>query len=239
MFTPNKRDIQHKVVMFNLLNLILKDSFLAQHLMFKGGTYASLRGFLDRFSVDLDFDLPFKEEKEQIRERLYKIFKKLDLQIKDESKNYLQFFLKYDQLSFQRNTLKLEINDAPSKFNEYEKAKLLEISSYCNGHTPDTMVANKLLAAKGRYDKNGKISGRDFYDINYFLKQGLKVNKRVVEDISGLKYKEYIAELIDLIQNKLTIRLLNEDLNPLLPKDALNKKLPLIKDELIFVLKQE
>jgi len=112
-----------------------------------------------------------KEEKEQIRVCLQNIFKMLDLQIKDESKNYLQFFLKYNSLS-DRNTLKLEINDIPSKFNKYEKVKLLEINAYCNGHTIDTMVANKLLAAKGRYDKSGKISGRDFYDINYFLKQG-------------------------------------------------------------------
>jgi len=239
MFTPDKKDIPHKVAMFNLLNQILKESYLAKHLMFKGGTYASLRGVLDRFSIDLDFDLPSKEEKDQTRVHLYKIFTKLDLQIKDESKNYLQFFLKYSTPSLERNTLKLEINDAPSKYNKYEKVKLLEINAYCNGHTIDTVVANKLLAAKGRYDKTKKISGRDFYDINHFLKQGFKVNKKVVEDISGFTYKKYIEELIDLIQSKLTERLLNEDLNPLLQKRDLNQKVPLLKDELLFVLRQE
>jgi len=66
-----------------------------------------------------------------------------------------------------------------------------------------------------------------------------EVNKKVVEDITGFAYTEYIKKLIDLINNKLTTRILNEDLNPLLQKEYLNKKLPFLKDELLFVLKQE
>lgn len=137
--------------------------------MFKGGTYASLRGVLDRFSIDLDFDLPDRSKKEDIRKRCYEIFTKLELEIKDESKRHLQFFLKYDALEGERNTLKLEINDDVSKYNGYEKVLLEQINMYCNGHTLDTMFANKLFACKARYDKNGKIAGRDFYDIYKFF----------------------------------------------------------------------
>jgi len=239
MFTPQKHNIYHKVQMFDLLSAILRNSFLVESLMFKGGTYASLRRVLDRFSVDLDFDLPLRGKKDDVEGILYHIFKKLNLNIKAQSKNYLLFQLKYKAPEGARNTLKLEINDSPSKLNTYEKVKLSELNSYCNGHTIDTMVANKMLAAKGRFDKKGKISGRDFYDLNYFLRKGFKVNRSVVQDISKVSYKEYISQLINLVEKNLTERILNEDLNNLLPTSYLNKKLPRIKEELLFMLKQE
>ena len=57
MFVPSNREIKHKNQLYILLKEILKDPLLSQNLMFKGGTYASLREVLDRFSIDLDFDL--------------------------------------------------------------------------------------------------------------------------------------------------------------------------------------
>lgn len=201
MFVPSNREIKHKNQLYILLKEILKDPLLSQNLMFKGGTYASLRGVLDRFSIDLDFDLPDRSKKEDIRKRCYEIFTKLELEIKDESKRHLQFFLKYDALEGERNTLKLEINDDVSKYNGYEKVLLEQINMYCNGHTLDTMFANKLFACKARYDKNGKIAGRDFYDIYKFFLQGLSINEKVIEERSGLEYVNYLKSLIAFIKN--------------------------------------
>ncbi len=151
MITLDEQSIKHKIQLFRLLRAILSSNLLANELAFKGGTYASLLGYLDRFSIDLDFDLPNKEISPSLKQHLYKIFEELGLVIKDESKNYLQFFLKYSSESANdRNTLKLEINDVPSKFNKYEKVNLPEINMYCTGHTPPTMFANKLVAAKAR-----------------------------------------------------------------------------------------
>lgn len=239
MIVPNKDAIKHKNQIYRLLREILKDSFLSQNLMFKGGTYASLRGVLDRFSVDLDFDLPTKEKRGVIRDRCYEIFDTLDFEIKDESKNYLQFFLKYDAPQGERNTLKLEINDDVSKFNKYEKVLLEQINMYCNGHTLDTMFANKLVACKARFDKNGKIAGRDFYDIYKFFLQGLDVNKRVVEDRMDMNYIEYIDSLILFTQEHLTKRLLNQDLNPLLKQKEIDGLLPHIKEDIVIFLQDE
>jgi predicted nucleotidyltransferase component of viral defense system len=239
MIIPSKREIEHKKQLFLLLREILKDPFLSQNLMFKGGTYASLRGVLDRFSVDLDFDLPNKEKKEEIREKCYDIFKKLDLEIKDESKKHLQFFLKYDAPKGERNTLKLEITDDVSKYNEYEKVLLEQVNMYCNGHTLDTMFANKLYACKARFDKNGKIAGRDFYDIYKFFLQGMGVNVDVIEERTGESYVSYLESLISFIDKHLTKRLLNQDINPLLKQEELDKVLPNIKDGIIVFLKDE
>ncbi len=239
MFTPRKEDINHKIQLLRLLRSILSDNILSNNLMFKGGTYASLRGVLDRFSIDLDFDLPDEKAKNEIRDILYKIFGDLGLVIKDESKNNLQFFLKYDTGKEERNTLKLEINDKPSKFNEYESVSLLELNMYCRGHALDTMFANKLIAAKSRFDKTGKISGRDFYDIHTFFTQGLKINKKVVEDLSKTSYEKYIEILIKFIKDNVDTRLLNEDLNPLVDFKKLKIMLPHLKDEILLMLKSE
>ncbi|MFH1232145.1 MAG: nucleotidyl transferase AbiEii/AbiGii toxin family protein [Planctomycetota bacterium] len=152
--------------MYRLLTAILSDNVLANYLMFKGGTCASLRGILDRFSVDLDFDLLDKKRKEIIRDRLNVYFVKLGLVIKDQSPNHLQFFLKYPALDWQRNTLKLEITDIVSPQNAYEPVNLLELNLYCHSQTIDTMVANKMYAATARFTKNGMIAGRDFYDLH-------------------------------------------------------------------------
>ena len=58
MIIPKPSDAKHKTQMYRLLREILQNNILANKLVFKGGTYAALRGVLDRFSVDLDFDLP-------------------------------------------------------------------------------------------------------------------------------------------------------------------------------------
>jgi predicted nucleotidyltransferase component of viral defense system len=239
MIVPNKAEIKHKNQLFLLLKEILRDPFLSQNLMFKGGTYASLRGVLDRFSVDLDFDLSNKKNKDEIREKCYGIFKKLGLEIKDESEKHLQFFLKYDAPKRQRNTLKLEITDDVSEYNEYEKVLLRQVRMYCNGHTLDTMFANKLYACKARFDKNGKIAGRDFYDIYKFSLQGIGVNIKVIEERSGESYVNYLESLISFVDEYLTEKLLNQDLNPLLKQEDLDKVLPKIKAGVIVFLEDE
>lgn len=238
MLVASTYNTAHKVQLLRLLSEILKDNMLASELMFKGGTFASLRNVLNRFSVDLDFDLPNKDVKSKIEIRLHAMFKDLGLELKDQSKNYLQFHLKYPTTPpTGRNTLKLEINDVPSKYNKYEKVNLLEINMFCNGHTLETMVANKLVAAKARFDKKGKISGRDFYDLHKFFEQGLGVNTEVVEDLTKMSYRDYLSDLIKFVEKEVSERALNEDLNTVLDKSELNIVTKHIKTELIFMLK--
>ncbi|MBD3280638.1 hypothetical protein GF389_03890 [Candidatus Dojkabacteria bacterium] len=239
MHIPRPKDALHKNQLYRLLREILQHRLLANHLMFKGGTYATFRGVLDRFSVDLDFDLPDASNKEVIRKECYKIFDSLGLEIKDESHDYLQFFLKYESKPDERNTLKLEINDKPSKHNEYEKVLLTGVDMYCNGHNLETMFANKLVAAKERFDRNRKIAGRDFYDIHKFFQEGLTVKKEIVEERTKLDYVEYLEELINLIEKKVSEELLQRDLNPLLDNEKLKQIKDKLKPELILFLRDE
>lgn len=239
MIIPRVKDAKHKNQLLKLLRAILKNNFLANQLVFKGGTYAALRGTLDRFSVDLDFDLPDKNKKEEILTQLNKIFQQLNLEIKDQSQNYIQFFLRYKAKPTKRNTLKLDVNDQPSRFNIYEKISLPEPNLYCRGHSLDTMFANKLVAAMSRFEKNGKIAGRDFYDLHRFFEQGLKINSAVIEERTGLKLKPYLQKLSVFIKQNVTQKLLREDINPLLSVKQMKQILPDLKSELLIMIQDE
>lgn len=237
MNLPRIEDAPHKLQMYRLLAALINDNDLSSYLIFKGGTCAALRGWLDRFSVDLDFDLAEKGMKDVLRKKIRKLVKDLGFGIKDESVNHLQFFLKYDAEIGKRNTLKLEINDDVSKHNKSEIANLRELNLLVRTQTQDTMVANKLVAAMGRYKDHGKFSGRDFYDLRYFLANGYGINLEVVEERIGKKFNDYITELVVNIETKVTDELLYEDLNPLLSGLRIKKEVKNLRQELLWLLR--
>ena len=75
MILLRPQDVFHKVQLTRLLTEILDNSILSQNLYFKGGTCAAILGYLDRFSVDLDFDLKQGADKTKLRP----IFQKISL----------------------------------------------------------------------------------------------------------------------------------------------------------------
>ena len=78
MKLPNQDAVLHRSQIYQLLTHIIDDPYLSKNLIFKGGTCATLLGYLDRFSVDLDFDQAKSSSKLEIKKRLEDIFKKLD-----------------------------------------------------------------------------------------------------------------------------------------------------------------
>lgn len=119
MILPKSSDAIHKAWLYRLLIGIVDNQNINRKVFFKGGTCASMLNFLDRFSVDLDFDLDENVSKQALREKLHVLFKKLNLTVKDESQKALQFFLKYPAPLGQRNTIKLDIIDNRLKSNKY------------------------------------------------------------------------------------------------------------------------
>ncbi len=236
MILSKPTDAPHKLHMYRLLTAILQDTVLAKSLVFKGGTCASLRGWLDRFSVDLDFDLIHKDKQADFRERLHRHFKSLNFEVKDESKRHLQFFLKYDAPAWSRNTLKLEINDEVSPYNQSEIAILDELNLVALTQTQSTMVACKMVAALSRYKQHHTIAGRDFYDLHYFLSHGYVINKDIIEERTGLSLAAYCAELRGFITSKVTDVVLYEDLNPLIESSRLKKSVKHLTTELLWLL---
>lgn len=143
MILPDSKDALHKAMMYRLLISILDNKNLASNLYFKGGTCASMLGFLDRFSIGLDFDLKKGADKREVKKLLSPIFESLNFTIKEQAKNELYFILKYDAPKEIRNTLKLSIIDKVINANIYKPYFLDGVRRYAICQTVETMFANK------------------------------------------------------------------------------------------------
>lgn len=242
MKIPKKEDAIHKIWLTRILSLISDSPYLAQNLYFKGGTCASMLGFLDRFSIDLDFDYVgdnSEEGKEKTRKELEKVFAKLGLEIKDSSKNGIQYFLKYKNNlgDGERNTIKLESSFPIYKSSIYKIVKIPDIDKILTCQNKETMVAHKMVALMDRFEKSGHIAGRDIYDIHYFLSHGFGFNADVIKERTNLDIKTFLKKLISFIENNVTDKIIGEDLNPLLATDEFHRIRKLLKTETLQLLK--
>lgn len=241
MLLPRKQDTIHKIWLLRLLTAICDNSFLAKNLGFKGGTCAAMRGFLNRFSVDLDFDLlAKKEEIPDIRRELENIFADLELEIKDKSSKAPQYFLKYPNSDLsERNTIKIDISFPAPKENDYEIVRLPEIDRVVKCQTLETLVANKLVTLIARYERTGKIAGRDVFDIHRFLYNGYSYKKEVILEQRKESLTAFFKKLIKFVEKYVTNTLIDQDLNHLLPQSEFQKIRKMLKQETINLLRAE
>ena len=230
---------RHRVQLYRLLIGILDDPQLAAACYFKGGTCAAMRGLLDRFSVDLDFDLVPDTNQTIIEKRLLSVFETLNLEIKDRSQHVPQFFLKYPAPPGSRNTLKLDILPNEISSNKYTKAYLVDIDRYATCQTQATLFANKLVAALDRFERNGTVAGRDIYDIHYFFLQGYAYDTAVIEERRGASVVDYLQELLIFVEKQVTQTSINQDLNVLLEPVKFQQIRKTLKTEVMMFIRDE
>jgi len=167
------------------LTEIADDLFLSQELFFKGGTCASMLGYLDRFSVDLDFDLKEEKTSRKIRDSLKNVFENLNLEIKDENPKALEFLLRYKAPEKERSSLRVDVVGLNYKGNRYEPKLLPEINRVMVCQTKETMFSHKLVAVTERFAKHNSIAGRDIYDIHYFFLNGVRYIPELIKERTG------------------------------------------------------
>ncbi|PIP52080.1 hypothetical protein COW80_01010 [Candidatus Beckwithbacteria bacterium CG22_combo_CG10-13_8_21_14_all_01_47_9] len=237
MILIRPEDILHKFQLLKLLSGIADEPRLSAGLYFKGGTCAAMLGFLDRFSVDLDFDLKPGQSKPKLINEFKKVFKQLDFAIKAGNEKIPLFILKYPAPAGQRNTLKASVNDQVLPANIYRPMFLPEIDRLVNCQTIETMFSHKLAAPLDRFTKHRQIAGRDIYDIHYFFSQGSGFNQKILEQRTGLPAAVFLTKLISFIDKKVTETVISEDLNPLLPPEKFQKIRRTLKSETLLYLK--
>ena len=91
MILPKREDTIHRAWLFRLLSALADNNFVVAKMAFKGGSCAAMRGWLNRFSIDLDFDfIGRKNEVIKMRQEIEKIANDLGLVIKDKSQRGVQ-----------------------------------------------------------------------------------------------------------------------------------------------------
>lgn len=217
MVAPRIEDVLHINWLYKVLTAVADNTILAQQLRFKGGTCGAMLGYLNRFSVDLDFDyLGDGNNITTIREELEKIITVLGLSVKEYSKRDVQYLFKYPTEYNYRNTLKVELGFPPNPYNQYQACYFPELGRTLQCQTVETMFSNKLIAAVDRYQRKGSIAGRDYFDISQFFQQKIKYHNNIIESYEPSGIKLFFAKLIKLTNQEFNEQVVNEDLNMLL-----------------------
>lgn len=240
MILPQSRDAVHKAWLYRVLAGIYDDAILARLLYFKGGTCAALLGYLDRFSVDLDFDFVGKRGAlSDTRAHLETLFRDLGMTIRDQSKIVPQYFLKYEAPENMRNTMKIDVSVSPPKANTYEPKRFHEIDRIITCQTIETMMANKLVALIDRHTHNEAIAGRDLYDIHHFFLKGYRYSEEVIRERTGKDIKGFFADLAAFVEKYVTDEIISQDLNVLIPYERFSRIRKVLKKETLMFLKDE
>ena len=239
MLDIRPEDALHKSYINRLLIEIIDRPALAHQLAFKGGTCASMLGYLDRFSVDLDFDKPKNAGLIELREEFHRVFEHLGFKITGEYDKVLFFELRYPNDPGRRNTLKVSCSDLVSHANQYRVLYFPEIDRLMKSQTIETMFANKLVAVTDRYEVHRAIAGRDIYDIHHFFLRGYSYHAAVIKERTGQDPRAYFSRLIGFIRGTVTQTIINEDLNTLLPPARFQQIRKILLPETLLFLEQE
>lgn len=238
MILPDKKDALHKAWLYRILEAIADDAYLPSALYFKGGTCAAMLGWLNRFSVDLDFDYAGdKKDIAKTRAALEHLFKALGLTVKDFSKKGIQYFLKYENTG--RSTIKVEASFPLFSASTYAPQRFVEIDRILTCQTKETMFAHKLVALQDRFAKTRHIAGRDVYDIHYFFLHGYHYNAEVIHERCGVDAKKFFSGLLVFLGRHVTDKVITEDLSSLLPPEKFAQMRKILKREAVSLIKDE
>lgn len=240
MILPKKNDAVHLAWMYRIISAIADDSLLSSLLRFKGGTCAAMREVIERFSVDLDFDLIDSKKSDAVSVHFEIIFKKFGLEIKNKSKRAPQYFLRYPKIAENsRNTIKIDVAFPAAKNNIYEPVRFTEIDRILHCYTIPTMFAHKLIAMIARWERTGNPASRDLFDIHTFFIKGYEYDKEIIRELRGVDAMVFLQELHDFVRKEVTQQHIDQDLNTLLLPQEFQRVRKFLKQETLMFLNDE
>lgn len=190
----------HKTILIRILKDIYTDVTIGPFLGFKGGTAAYLFYDLNRFSVDLDFDLLDVSKEQYVFERITKILEEYGAMKESLKKRYTLFFrLAYAD---HHQSIKVEIN-LRNFGSQYEVKSYLGISMKVM--VKQDIVAHKMVAMTERIGK----ANRDIFDTYFFLKNNWPINERIIEKRTGLSMHQFLKKCIKELESMSNVGILS------------------------------
>lgn len=219
----------HKSILIKILKEIYSDARLGPILGFKGGTAAFLFYGLDRFSVDLDFDLLDLAREEEVFDLLKEILQKYgQIKIADKKRYSLIYILSYEEKDPNAQNVKVEVN-LRNFGSKYEIKSYLGIAMKVM--VQEDMSANKMMAF---YERIGR-ANRDLYDTYFFLSNDWPIDRELVERRAGMPFKQFLEKCCVLLEEMPSRGILN-GLGEVLDEKQKAWVKNHLKDELLFQL---
>lgn len=220
----------HKNILIRILKDVYSNPLIGPILGFKGGTAAFLFYDLDRFSVDLDFDLLDISKEDLVFEQMKGLLQKYgQIKTADKKRFNFIFILSYDGKEPDAQNVKVEIN---RRFFGSRYTVRLYLGIPMKVMISEDMAANKLVAF---YERIGK-TNRDIYDAWFFLNNNWPINQELIEKRTGMDYKNFLetcCTLLEKMDNHSILSGMGEVLNE---KQKVWVKTRL-KEDLLFQLK--
>lgn len=209
----------HEQILKNILKDIYTNPDLQGVLAFKGGSCLYMFYGLDRFSVDLDFNLKSEDIDPTLITNIFKQY----VEINDESNKKLTWFwLGSYEKNKQKVKLEISKRDYPDKY----------INKDFYGITiptmePSYMFAHKLCAITDRR----VLQNRDIYDAHFMFKNGFEINEDIIKLRTGDGLKDYFKYLIKYINKNINKNNIIEGLGELLTESQKDSvKATLLRD---------
>lgn len=182
---------KHSSILTKILKDFYTDPEIGPSLGFKGGTAAYMFYGLDRFSIDLDFDL-LDEANEDL---LFKKIKKIASAYGKIKEAYIKRFNLFIFISYEEKAQNIKIEINRRKFGSN-----YQVSSYfgipMKIMVKEDMFAHKLVAM---YERLGK-TNRDIYDVRFFLQNDWPINEKIVAERTGEPLKVFMQKCADALE---------------------------------------
>lgn len=219
--------VVHKNILVSLLKDIYTNAAVGPFLGFKGGTAAYFFYELNRFSVDLDFDLLDDAQAQHVFGELKKILVAHGAIKESREKRYTLFFiLSYSE---QAQNIKVEVN-LRNFGSRYDVKSYLGIPMKVM--IKEDMIAHKMVAMLERMGK----ANRDIFDTYFFLKHHWPINEQIIEKRTGLSIQQFLQQCVQALEAMDTRDILS-GLGELLDNKQKAWVKEKLRDETIFLLK--
>ncbi len=216
---------KHEQFLKNILKDIYTTTDLEGKLAFKGGTCLYLFYGLDRFSVDLDFNLLAEDFNDQLVTNILTKYLIIDDKF---NKHFTWFWL--GSYGKGNPRIKIEINKREYPDNYINRDFYgLTIPTMA----PDTMFAHKLCAITDRK----KLQNRDLFDAHFMFAKQFAINDEIIKIRTSKTRKEYFDYLIDFIEKNVNSNAILDGLGELLSDQQKDYVKATLKRDVLFDLK--
>ncbi len=205
----------------------LNSKRILEKLIFVGGTMLRLCHGLNRFSIDIDFWLTKKVNKNKLFIEINKYFSQF-YKISDSANKLNTLLFEFKSSKYPMN-LKLEIR---KEIKDIETEQVIAYSKYSNIQvllrvpTLEAMMSEKIDAFLERKEI------RDIFDIEFLYKKGIELKEspekliKILDGIQLFKKNDYKVKLGSLLEKEQRKYYINENFKIL--KAAINEKLKVL-----------
>lgn len=216
---------KHEQILKDILRDIYTTSNLQARLAFKGGTCLYMFYGLDRFSVDLDFNVISTDFDDK---PITNILTKYLLLTDQFQKHFTWLWFGSYQKGMQGVKVEISKRDFPDTYinKNFYGITIPTLS-------PDCMFAHKLCAITDRK----KLQNRDLYDAHFMFVKDFPINEEIVKIRTGKTLKEYFLYLIDFIEKNVNKNAILEGLGELLSDSQKDRIKETLLRDILFDLK--